>query len=156
MDTSPEAGSDRFGESFLRSKALGQRAGGGVRAGGGFAPFCLGKHTVEEPVAPAVERILDALDVAQVRADADDHRRASSISSRIRRTLASRPVKIASPTRKWPMLSSTICGIAAMGTTLSKVRPCPACGSMPFLTASAAQSAMRLSSVDRSSPLAWA
>src|SRR5206468_3521870 len=28
---------------------------------------------VEEFVAPSVERILDALDVAQVRADADDH-----------------------------------------------------------------------------------
>ena len=46
------------------------------------------------------------------------------------------------------MLSSASCGMAATGTTLSKVRPWPACGSMPFFTASAAQSAMRLSSVD--------
>ena len=36
------------------------------------------------------------------------------------------------------MLSSAICGMAATGITLSKVRPCPAWGSMPFLTASAA------------------
>ena len=62
------------------------------------------------------------------------------------RTLASSPVKIASPIRKWPMLSSAICGMAAIGMTLSKVSPWPACGSMPFLTASAAQSAIRFSS----------
>ena len=36
------------------------------------------------------------------------------------------------------MLSSAICGMAATGSTLSKVRPWPAWGSMPFLTASAA------------------
>ena len=36
------------------------------------------------------------------------------------------------------MLSSAICGIAAIGATLSKVRPWPACGSMPFFAASAA------------------
>src|SRR4029079_8048571 len=68
------------------------------------------------------------------------HHRASSISERIRRTLASRPVKMASPMRKWPMFNSASWGMAATGTTLSKVRPWPACGSMPFLTASAAQS----------------
>jgi hypothetical protein len=50
------------------------------------------------------------------------------------------------------MLSSASCGMAATGTTLSKVRPWPACGSMPFLAASAAASAMRFSSAARSSP----
>ena len=50
------------------------------------------------------------------------------------------------------MLSSAICGIAATGITLSNVSPWPACGSMPFLTASAAQSVIRLSSAVRSSP----
>ena len=37
------------------------------------------------------------------------------------------------------MLSSASCGMAATGATLSKVRPWPACGSMPFSAASAAQ-----------------
>ena len=45
--------------------------------------------------------------------------RADSIAARIWRTLPFSPTKIASPIRKWPMLSSTTCGIAATGTTLS-------------------------------------
>ena len=45
--------------------------------------------------------------------------RAASIASRIRRMAASRPTKIASPTMKWPMLSSRSSGRAAMGATLS-------------------------------------
>ena len=36
--------------------------------------------------------------------------------------LPASPPKIASPIRKWPMLSSASCGIAAIGTILSKVR----------------------------------
>ena len=45
------------------------------------------------------------------------------INARIRRTTGANPSKIASPIRKWPILSSRICAIAAIGTTLSKVRP---------------------------------
>ena len=46
------------------------------------------------------------------------------------------------------MFSSASWGMAAIGATLSRVRPWPACGSMPFLAASAAASAMRFNSVD--------
>src|SRR5215208_6607979 len=105
----------------------------------GFPPLGIGEHAGEELLAPPIERPLDPLDVAQVRADPDDHR-AASIRSRILRTLSLSPVKIASPIRKWPMLSSASCGTAATGTTLSNVSPWPACGSMPFLTVRAAQS----------------
>ena len=42
-----------------------------------------------------------------------------------------RPVKIASPTRKWPIFSSTTCGIAAISPTVSKVMPWPAWTSSP-------------------------
>src|SRR5205814_3354686 len=129
----------RLRESFLGGEALRQRPGDGVGARGGLGALGRGEDSGEEPVAPAIERVLDPLDVAQVRADADDHAvvpRALSISSRMWRTLKSRPVKIASPIRKWPMLSSASCGMAATGTTLSNVRPWPACASMPFLTAS--------------------
>ena len=45
--------------------------------------------------------------------------RASSINRRIRRIASARPTKIASPIRKWPMLSSATCGMAAMGFTVS-------------------------------------
>src|SRR3954470_10426337 len=102
MDAALETGADGLGERLLRGEALGERAGGRVWTRGGFPAFDVGEDTVQELVAPAVERLLDALDVAQVGANADDGHRASSISSRIRRTLASSPVKIASPTKKWP------------------------------------------------------
>ena len=82
-----EAGADRLGEGFLGGEALGQRARRGERAPRRLGPLDVGEHPVEEAIAEAVERILDPLDVAQVGADADDHR-AASISSRIRRTLA--------------------------------------------------------------------
>src|SRR6478672_4166822 len=141
MHAALEAGADGLRESFFGGEALGEGSGGGVRTRCGLRLLDLGEDALQEFLAPAVERILDPLDVAEVGAEADDHR-ALSISSRIRRTLASRPVKMASPMRKWPMLSSATCGMAATGRTLSNVNPWPACGSIPFFTASAAQSAM--------------
>src|SRR3989304_3877533 len=55
------------------------------------------------------ERLLDAPDVDKVGANAQDHAglRALSISARMRLIASTRPSKIASPMRKWPMLSST-------------------------------------------------
>jgi hypothetical protein len=123
--------------------------------GGGRSERDLGEHAVQEAIAEAGKRLLDPLDIAQVGAEADDHR-AESISWRILRTLASSPVKIASPIRKWPMLSSANWGIAATGATLSKTRPWPAWGSIPFLAARAAMSVMRFNSATCSSPSAWA
>ena len=41
------------------------------------------------------------------------------IAARMRWTLSARPTKIASPTRKWPMLSSTISGSAAICRAVS-------------------------------------
>src|SRR6185295_12545981 len=120
-----------------------------------LGPLGGGEHPVEEALAEPLERLLDPRDVAQVGTDPDDHR-APSIAARIRRTLVSRPVKIASPTRKWPMFNSASCGMAAIGATLSKVRPWPAWGSMPFFAASAAASAIRASSAARASPSRWA
>ena len=61
--------------------------------------FDLGEDAVFEPFAEAVERVLDALYIAEIGTEADDHTRASSIRSRIRRTAASSPTKTASPTR---------------------------------------------------------
>ena len=69
------------------------------------------------------------------------HRRLArprSIAARIRRTASARPTKIASPIRKWPMLSSTISGSAAIRSAVMKSRPWPAWTSRPALLASAA------------------
>ena len=85
----------------------------------------LGEATVNEALAEALKRSLDALDVAEVAADPDDHRRRSAdarpsaIAKRIAFTVSASPTKIASPTRKWPMLSSTICGSAAIRRAVS-------------------------------------
>src|SRR5205085_12642446 len=51
-----------------------ESAGRRVRARGGLGALGLGENATEKLVAPAVERPGDPLDVAQVRADADDHR----------------------------------------------------------------------------------
>jgi hypothetical protein len=45
--------------------------------------------------------------------------RASSIRRRISAMAGARPCMIASPIRKWPMLSSTSSRMAAMGPTVS-------------------------------------
>jgi hypothetical protein len=47
------------------------------------------------------------------------HPRAASINARMRPIATARPSKIASPMRKWPILSSTTSRIAATGPTLS-------------------------------------
>ena len=79
-------------------------------------------HTI---MVDAERRILAEFPAADIHMhpDPDDHAaacpRAASIRARIRRMAGSRPVKIASPIRKWPMLSSAIWGIAATGATVS-------------------------------------
>ncbi len=113
-DAALEPGPDRLGKGLLGGEALGERAGAGERSARRLGAFDVGEDTLQETLAEAIERRLDALDVAQVGADRDDHR-ALSINDRIRATLASSPVKIASPIRKWPMLSSASCGMAAIG-----------------------------------------
>src|ERR1700675_1267537 len=103
---------ERLGAGLLGRKSL--RVG--CRAAGapiGPAPLDLGETARDETIPELAESLLDAPDIAEVAADADDHRRApearpSSIAARIARTVSASPTKIASPTRKWPILSSTI------------------------------------------------
>src|SRR5690606_40421377 len=108
-DAAPEAGAERLGAGLLGRVALGV-AGGAQAPSVRLRPLDLGEHAVGEAVAVAFERPLDAADVDDVAADADDHRgcgvpaRASSINARMRRMAPSSPTKIASPTRKWPIL----------------------------------------------------
>src|SRR5437763_658975 len=69
--------------------------------------------------------------------------RAWSISSRILLMLAASPTKIASPTRKCPMFSSTISGKRAIGCTVSNDNPWPAWTSRPSVAASLAADTRR-------------
>src|SRR5271165_2040454 len=118
-DATLEARAERLGAGLLGGEPLGVR-GGASGAGVGAAPLDFGEAALDEPLPVTLERLLDAANVAKVAADSDDHRsaaavvRPSSIAARIRFTVSARPTKIASPTRKWPMLSSTISGRLAM------------------------------------------
>ena len=114
-----QAGAERLGAGLLGGEALGvaRRA---RRPALRALLLDLGEDALHEAVTEALQRLLDAADVAEIVADAQDHAeplRASSMMRRISRIAASRPTKIASPTRKWPMLSSRTSGIAATGAT---------------------------------------
>src|SRR5690606_12260677 len=104
---------ERLGARLLGGEALGV-SGGAVGAPLGLRALLGGEDAREEALAEPRQRLLDAPDVDEIAADADDHAllaapaRASSMRARMRRIAPSSPMKIASPTRKWPMLSSTI------------------------------------------------
>src|SRR5947209_15070201 len=113
-----QAGAERLGAGLLGGEALGV-GGGALGAAVALGLLDPGEAASDEAGAEPIQRLLDALDVAEVAADADDHARPSSIAARIRRMLSAKPTKIASPTRKCPMLSSTICGSAEISRAVS-------------------------------------
>src|SRR3569623_3627196 len=106
----------------LRAGLLGGEAlGVGLDAVGaplGLGALGRGEDAVEEAVAVARQRLLDAPRVAQVRAEADDHERAlarpRSMAARIILMVSASPSNTASPIRKWPMFNSITCGSAAI------------------------------------------
>ncbi|MNT23000.1 hypothetical protein D3C72_1584070 [compost metagenome] len=120
IDVSAHPGAQRLGAGFLGREPLGV-APGRVRLAVRTGALQFGETALLEAVAEPIQRLLDAANVRQVSADADNHRpaplTASSIAVRIRRMAASRPTKTASPIRKWPMFSSLISRMAR--TTLA-------------------------------------
>src|SRR5690606_32145578 len=122
-DTATHSRAQSLGAGLLRREALGVR-GRPVRLALRAGPFDFGEDAVREALAEPRQALLHSPDVGQVRPDPDDHAaapaRASSIKARMRWMAGPRPVKIASPIRKWPMLSSTTSGIAATALTVSK------------------------------------
>src|SRR5665213_288415 len=162
IDAPAEPGAERLGAGLLGGEALGI-AGDSVGARVGTLALDGGKDAFEEALAIALDGALDPPDVDEIAAEAEDHQalrapwlsaRALFINARMRFTALSRPLKIASPTRKWPMLSSTIVGMAAIAPTVSKPRPWPAWHSSPRPSASAAAASMRRSSRSRAVPSA--
>ena len=94
---------------------------------------------MHEALAEALQRPLDPLDAAEVRADAEDHGgpfRPASIATRIAPIAAASPTKIASPIRKCPMFNSTSCGRAAIVRAVAWSSPWPAWHSIPNASAS--------------------
>src|ERR671929_1972789 len=120
-DAAAEARAERLGTGLLGGEALGVGRGPrGARLG--LAPLRRREDAVREALAVALEHALDPPDVHEIAAEADDHDTAtgilaSSMRRRICRTLSAKPTKSASPTRKWPILSSSISGIAATSRT---------------------------------------
>jgi hypothetical protein len=68
-----KAGAQRLGAGLLGGEPLGQRARAGERAGLCAVLFGRGEHALDKAFAIAFERVGDALDIAQVGTEADDH-----------------------------------------------------------------------------------
>src|SRR5208337_2136981 len=100
-----QPGAESLRASLLGGKALSVGRGAG-RAGVGFSALCPGENPVEEAVAIAADRLLDAADVDHVAADADDHAismRAGAIAAAARLAAAKRaPRHLA----QWPRASA--------------------------------------------------
>src|SRR5688572_6248226 len=112
-----EAGSHGLDDGFLGGKTHGEKPLGSPGFPELFA-FCRHQQPLDEVIAVFVVEPLHTRGLEYVDADAEDHRRAPDISAFMSLTAFSRPVKIARAMMQWPMLSSTICGIEATGTTL--------------------------------------
>ena len=83
VDRRTDAGAHRLGERFLGGEALGE-IGRGLAVCRRSAPARRGTRTrAREALAAALERLLDARDLDDVGADAEDHLR--SIAARMRR-----------------------------------------------------------------------
>src|SRR5262249_32851372 len=121
-----ESGSERLGTGFLCGKAFCVGCGP-VGAAFGEMPLGRGEDAIKKTVAMARDCALDAADIDEIRPDAEDHviesesagpplpspplagerERPRSMAARMRRTASARPPMMASPMRKWPILSST-------------------------------------------------
>ncbi len=109
----------RLGRGLLGREAGGVAAGpvGGAVAEG---PLARGEDPGQEALRPRRRPVQDAgqpRDLHQVEPQAQDHDRACRSSSFISRTARSNPTMTARATMEWPMLSSSISGMAATGST---------------------------------------
>src|SRR6185437_8325574 len=122
VDAPTKAGAESLRASLFSRIALGVTLDA-IGAPIGARPLLRGEDAVEKPLTKARDGLLDATDVDEVSADAEDHvlspPRPASMAARIRAIASASPMKIASPTRKCPILSSTMVGIAAIGPTVS-------------------------------------
>src|SRR5271169_3493460 len=109
-----QAGARRLGQRFLGGEALHQQARR-VGEGAVFGHFLRAQNAPRRTLAMAIMHGLDARVSDNVGADAENHATSSAF---IFFTACSSPMKSASATIAWPMLSSAMCGMATMGRTL--------------------------------------
>src|SRR5689334_10249244 len=112
-----DAGAQGFRKGFLGGKALGEISGG-LAVALEAPQLRLAQDSLRETLAKALERLLNTLDLDQVRADAVDHRAASVIRRFISRTASRMPTNTARDTIACPMCSSRTPGMRATGPTL--------------------------------------
>jgi len=129
IDAGAKPGAEGFRRRFLGGIALGQRAGVSVAsalAAFGLALLGFGENPPDKFIAEPRQgffrcggyrsgrcRCRGSCQLARLLA------RAASIAARMRSMAAAKPMKIASPTRKWPMFNSAMVAIAAIGPTVS-------------------------------------
>src|SRR5262249_23030490 len=104
----------------------------------GFCPLDRGEDASEKALAVPLDRAFGAADIDEIGAHTKDHARPRSIAARMVFTASARPQETASPIKKWPMLSSTTSGSAAIASAVAKLRPWPAGTSRPRRRASCA------------------
>src|SRR5947208_14341070 len=105
------AGAKCFGHCFL-GRESGRKMARGKFHRHAVSNFALGKNPFHETFAKTIERVLNALDLDHVHANAEHaHPVYFSMSASISRTAFSQPTKIARETMACPMLSSVKCGI---------------------------------------------
>ena len=104
-------------DGLLRGESHGDES---LRAPGARKLRAFRRHEqpLDEVITKPCQSLLDASGFEYIDADAENHRRAPFMRDFMSRTAASRPVKMARAMMQWPMLSSTISGIAATGATL--------------------------------------
>src|SRR5690606_12961149 len=114
-----QSGAQRLEDGLLGCITLGQIARR-LRVGKIALHLVGGQDAPGEALALTPQYRLDTTDQHHIGAYTDDHRGASApmISARISATAPARPENSARAMIAWPMLSSLIPGIAAMGSTL--------------------------------------
>ena len=116
-DAVREARAERLDDRFFRREPHREKAHGRFA----FANSCellVEQQPAREMLAEALPRLLDALRLQDVGADTENHERAATMSAFIFATAPAKPSNSACATIAWPMLSSTIERIAAIGATL--------------------------------------
>src|SRR6056297_826998 len=113
-----EAGAERLHHCLLGRETHGQEAHRPLVAAEQLG-FPRHQQAAHEMLAETLVGIGDTGDLYDVRADAEyQEPRAPCITSRIRATAGPSPSMTARAMMAWPMLSSTISGMAATGSTL--------------------------------------
>ena len=116
-DAVREARAERLDDRFLRREPHREKAHGPLRLRE-QRELLVEQQPAREVLAEPLPRLLDALRLQDVGADAEDHARAATMSAFIFATAPAKPSNNACATIAWPMLSSTIERMAAIGATL--------------------------------------